>query len=1070
MAHEHISGIPNAHDRAVEHPEWQSVVFSGDKYIQSAELNEVETIIRGRHNRVGKLVAKDGDRVSGAAAVVVRDPNPSILVAQVIMTAGEIYIGGDVLPVSGIVFDGVSIVGRVQIGVRVVTTYIDHEDNPDLLGLVDGSLAQGEPGAAREAVTISWAIAPITGAGTFVPVYTMLDGTILDQTPPPSLTGINQAIASYDRALGSYIVGNGNRVTALGKVGSDQIFSIEEGEANINGFKRTRYTALRYAKTEDFDLEAVAGEPQTWTTGTSVTFTTNRYPISAVNSALVTKEVTQTVTRGATTGGADALPNNSVSAIIEVKQGGTTYVATTDYVRVGDTVSWAPAGAEPTPGSSYTVKYQYLAIVTPDAVTDTTITLSNGVAGTPVILSYTFKLPRIDQLCLDQNGEVVYIKGVSARDNVLPPSVPGNLLALAEIKNNWMTKPDVTNSGIRAVPYEEAWRIYNRVFDHERLLQLERIKSGIDSREPTAKKGVFTDPFTSDYYRDAGETQTASIGNGVMELPITATIFTANLAAPVMLDWTEEVIIQQTLSTGCMKINPYQNFNPMPASMTINPAADFWSVSNTIWASPATLEFNRGVRTDNGPLVVSSTATQTVDKREQQAEFLRPIAVNFTISGFGAGEILKTLTFAGISVKPPGTQTANGSGAITGTFTIPGNIPVGSKAIYAEGFGGSKAYASFVGRGVIETLTLRQVTTVERWARPEVRQTVSVSSNFGPKSDPLAETFTPPEDRQILGVDVKLCAIGNTANNLLIQQVTVETGFPTEEVQAEAFVPMAGAVVGWKSARYKLPLFTPSDRSSAFVVKTDDANHSLAIAALGSFDAAAQTWVGAQPYTNGVLLSSSNAETWTAHQNEDLAFRIVAARYPVTTKTVSLGSFNLVSCSDLQVRASVELPSSDCSVTFEIVRASGDVIRLLPYQVLRLSEYITETVQLRAILKGTEKLSPVLLAPVALISGTIATSGTYISRAFNLGTAVKLTSYFKALLPAGSAVSMDYDKADDNWISVPLISTEVLQEAPWVERKHERTAITATQGRIRITMTGGPAARPRLGDLGAAIM
>ena len=66
MAYEHKSGIPNAHDRAVEHPEWQGVVFAGDptRPIQAAELNEVQTISRNRHNRLGRLIAKDGDRVS----------------------------------------------------------------------------------------------------------------------------------------------------------------------------------------------------------------------------------------------------------------------------------------------------------------------------------------------------------------------------------------------------------------------------------------------------------------------------------------------------------------------------------------------------------------------------------------------------------------------------------------------------------------------------------------------------------------------------------------------------------------------------------------------------------------------------------------------------------------------------------------------------------------------------------------------------------------------------------------------------------------------------------------------
>jgi hypothetical protein len=203
-----------------------------------------------------------------------------------------------------------------------------------------------------------------------------------------------------------------------------------------------------------------------------------------------------------------------------------------------------------------------------------------------------------------------------------------------------------------------------------------------------------------------------------------------------------------------------------------------------------------------------------------------------------------------------------------------------------------------------------------------------------------------------------------------------------------------------------------------------------------------------------------------------VTFRLIAAKFtnPGFTKTVPLGSFNLVDASDLQVRAVVELPSAECSVVFEIVRANSEVWRVLPFQVLQLTEFITETVQLRAVLTGTEKLSPTLFAPVWFVAGKIATSGSYVSRAFNLGSVVKLTSYMKAFLPAGSTLTAQYDVADDNWQALPTVATEVLALPGWVERKMEATGINAIQGRLKFTFTGGPAARPLFGDLGAAVM
>ncbi|OWV79570.1 virulence protein [Rhizobium sp. R634] len=1069
--YEHKSGLPFTHDRATGRNDVQGVVFMGDgRLLQSAELNELQTVERERARRISRVTMKDGDRIEGAAIVLIDEEAGTWT-----LTAGKIYVDGDIFPVAQAVISDVPMTGQARIGVEVTRQWVTSLTDPSLLGLAAGALSEGEPGAAREVVTIAWALIG-EEEGEFVPVYLIQDGTVIDQTPPPGLSGVNQAIAVYDRdANGNYIV-RGCRVTALGKVGGSQLFSIEEGVANIQGFKRTRQAALRHAELEDWDTEEVAGEPHTYPGGASATIQTNFSPISAINTVLVTKEVTENVTRGAVGGTADLLAQNSVTEILEVKQGATTYVVTTDYLRVGDSVSWSPGGAEPATGSTYQVKYRYLASVSQDAATDSSITVSGGVAGTTVIFGYDYKLPRIDLLCLDQEGLPVYVKGVSARKNPLEPVAPAALLKLCVIRNNWMTKPDVENDGTRSVPYDEAWRFYNAVLDLNRLMQIERINRAIDAREPVAKLGTFADPLTGDEFRDQGEVQTASVGLGTIELAILPTFFTSTLAAPVMLDYTEEVVIEQSLDTGCMKINPYQNFTPMPASMKIVPPADFWTVKQTEWASPQTIEFNRGIRRDNGPLVVSTDSTRVVDQRQEQAEFLRPISVSYTIKGFGVGEILDVLTFDGINVHPGGTVVGDEDGEIAGSFTIPANVTAGTKELYAEGQGGSFASAPFVGQGVINTTIMRTVTTIERWTRPPTEVVRVPSSTFNPfrednhGPDPLAQTFTLPAMRHLVGVDVKLCDVGSTANGLLVEQVVVETGMPTTEVEASAFVSMAGAVDGWKSARYPMPVVTSGDRESAFVVKTDDADHALAFASLGAFDTARQSFVTAQPYTVGVMLSSSNASTWTAHQNDDLAFRVVAAKFGPLEKTVALGTFDLVDCSDLQVRATIDLPSQDCSVVFEIVRADASVIRLLPYQVVQLTEYISETVTLRAILKGTATLSPVLFNPVVLVAGEIATEATYVCRALKLGTSVDLTAYLKASLPFGSTLTVQYDKADDTWLSLPLISTEALSDPAWVEQKRGVTNITATEGRIKITLTGGPSARPRVGDLGAAIM
>ncbi|WP_455475514.1 DUF4815 domain-containing protein [Bartonella sp. B17] len=1046
---QHESGLPSAIDRSVGRNEQQSVVFYGERsFLQSGELNEMQTIIRGRHDRLGRLVAKEGDRIERADAFVNKDSQ------TVTLTDGKIFIAGDIFPVSGAVLENVSMVGRIEIGVKLQKQWITHEDDPQLLGQVAGTLAEGEPGAARETVKLVWALKEDPQEGAFFPVYVLQDGILIDQKSPSLLEPAMQAIATYDRAHGHYIV-RGCRVTALGKKEQSQVFSIQEGEANISGFKRKRLAALRYEELEDFSEGVVPSETHIFSPKqgeTSFTFKPYYFPVATIHSLLLTKEKTVNVTRGAVASGRDGVPDKSITSFLKVIQENKEFKEGTDFKKTGDTIDWGLAGDEPLPGSVYTVTYHYRSPITADKVTAQEITVSDGAQGGDIIVSYTYKLPRIDRIGLNTQGTVVYIKGVSA-DDPMAPSVPDDVLSLATITNNWMDVPVVKNDGTRVAPYDEMWRYFQRVLSLDRLMQLERIKSNVDAKEPVAKKGMFVDPFLDDSYRDEGFSQTGAIGYGILQLAIEPTFYTAPLHSPVTLDWDNEVIIAQELRTACEKINPYQNFAPLPGRLTLNPATDFWHVQRTDWLSSVTNQLNVGWHRGS-TIRTTETKDELVNAHQEQIEFLRPIDLGFKIEGFGKGEILESLTFDGVNVLPKSRLVADAKGTLEGTLKIPENITAGTKNVVARGKGGTTATGLFTGQGVIDVQVMRRTTTVRIWTQ----------------FDPQAQVFIPDETRQITGVDFYLCKIGDPAHDLVIDLVTTENGTPTADIQAQTFYSMNEAKTGWVGARYDIPLTVSNDRLTAFVIKTDDGNHSIALAKLGDFDEEKQRVVSSHPYVTGPRFSSVNARSWTAHQDEALTFRVLAARYTQTEKVVDLGEFDLVDCSDLQVRAAIELPSSDCSVVFEIERNNGTVYQLLPFQLLSLTEYISEKVQLRAVLKGTEKLSPVLFAPVQLIAGKINKQATYVTRAFAFGERSKLTSYIKSFLPGGSSFSMDIQFDDGAFVPLKLEETEQLAEPLWVERKFISDNKTAKQARLKLTLTGSPAARSMVRDFGAGIL
>ncbi|WP_336801720.1 DUF4815 domain-containing protein [Kaistia sp. MMO-174] len=1041
------SGLPGAYNRARLKPDWAGIIARENRFAQATDLNDFATIVERRNRRVGNLVASDGDRIADGDIVV------DVSTGTVTLAPGLIYARGDVREIEGVVLTGVPMVGEIVVGVRITSTVVTEVDDPDLLGLHPGTEGEGEAGSARTVEVSTWGRSGDGNDGDLIGVYLLRNGTVLDQSPPPTLSGVVKVIAVYDyQAHGNYIV-QGCRVTALGKTGSDQVFSIEEGIANIFGFKTTRQTALRYAQPELYDLASAQSEPHVFSdsgTGTAV-IALNHAPLSAIGTAIITKQVTETKTRGSPANSSDLLDHDNATTIVEVKQGGFTYTAGVDFNLSGNSISWAPAGSEPTLGSSYTVTYLYLVAVTPTATTADTVTLTGGVTGSNVFLTYDWKLPRVDLLCLDQEGLPVYLKGLSARSRPVPPIPAVDLLPLCTVTNNWVAKPDIENSGVRSVPYSEQWRYYNRLFDLIDLVALEKLKRTIDTKDPVAKKGVFVDPFVDDYYRDPGAAQTAAVFDGSCQLAIDPTFFSVPMAGPLLLDWTKEVIIRQELSTGCVLINPYQNFTPLPIGVALSPATDFWTTTATVWLSPQTQRFGSGNTSR------TTVRNNLVDQREELIEFLRQISVAFTLSGFGPGEALSMLTFDGIPVTPVGPPVANAEGKITGSFTIPANVTAGQKAVVAVGASGNSGTASFVGQGTVDVTVMQRITTTQFFNT----QTESPTSGV----DPQAQTYTLDEGRQLAAFDIKFCAIGDRSNDCILEVRSVQNGWPTGEVLAAVRIDMDAVVIGaWTTVDFPIPLYQAPGTEFVFVVKTDDAAHAISEATIGSYDAVNNAWVSAQPYTIGTRLSSANGNTWTAHQDSDLTFRAVAAKFSPNAKTVNLGSYSLNNCSDLMICGTVLLPTGDCSVYFEVQRVSGEIIKLLPDQVYEFTEYVTEIVQLRAVLKGTEKASPVLFPGVQLIAGTLRATGTYISRSMTMGTGVRVATNLATKLPAGSTLKIEHDANNGVWTEATFAAQSLLDEG-WIEREYAKNPYTAVEGRLRLTLTGTPAARPSVADL-----
>jgi len=395
---------------------------------------------------------------------------------------------------------------------------------------------------------------------------------------------------------------------------------------------------------------------------------------------------------------------------------------------------------------------------------------------------------------------------------------------------------------------------------------------------------------------------------------------------------------------------------------------------------------------------------------------------------------------------------ANAQGVVQGKFTIPANIPAGSKRVQFDGASGSHGEAFFVGAGRITNETRRLVTTqVQTW--------------WWAMSDPLAQTFSLPESTQIGAVDLWFSEKGTTP--VVVQIRETSNGVPTRQVVGEKrLVPADINTTTHTRVTFPAPVQLTAGAEYAIVVLCDDAVTALRIAELGKYDSTAQKWVTSQPYQVGVLLSSSNASTWTPHQDRDMTFVLHKAVFTQTNKTVALGNVAVTGATDLMLIATDELPSSDTRIEYTLTIPGGDVITASSGQPIRLASAVTGNIAVAAKLIGSASSSPVLFPGTQLVAGTVGTTGDYVSRAIKGGSNVRVKVIFDAIIPGGAAVAVSYKGVDagDTWATVPFVNSAQVDDG-FYEITHEVTNVNEAMVQIRLALTGTTAARPRVKNL-----
>ncbi|WP_273792373.1 DUF4815 domain-containing protein [Brucella anthropi] len=709
------------------------IAFKEKLFLQSPDLNEMQSMADDKLQRGLDCLFQDGYVTDGPAPAVQDVDDDTI---RVKLGDCTVYVGGYFHDIAATEFT-LKRAGTTYIGVIVTESTVNDQADPSLKGNIPDTQAFAQPGPDRIEISAVWAHSDLANEQPLINVYTVLDGTILMSQTNTDLSEIYKALAQQSAESDGSFVNSGYEVTSVAvDADGNQAFSVSEGVAYLNGWRTARAQALRFTIAEEPDLAPVDNETHLFTaaTGATQTFQLVRSPIADVRRVTIVKDTTETVIHGGYSGVTDQLKHSSVKEIFRVWDTNRDYAPTTSWVNSGGSLDWSPSGPEPAPGASYQVHYQYYENITlpADAIGRDSLTVSGAAQNTDVFFDYDYKLPRIDVIALMPGGYMAYIKGTSSATRPRAPVTPSANLELARVTNNWGLPPDVEQTAVPNMTYSDLRSLKDTVVNLSDTVAQLRLRFSVSAQDPSARNGMFVDTFADDSMRDQGVAQTAASYGGLLRLPIKTTVHEfPSMTKTLLLPYKEEIIVSQLRESDEIAICPNTVFTPVPGRVSLNPATDTWTETNTAWTSSETKNYD-GTTGDYLPDYVTGVdVTANVEKirsETTEAEFIRQRSVAFRIEGFRPNETLDKVHFAEVEVTPGSVSgPADHAGVITGMLDIPPQIPTGTKIVLFEGKF-TQASCTYAARGEITTdeyrLSTSVQTTTATMPQPVVNNTV----------------------------------------------------------------------------------------------------------------------------------------------------------------------------------------------------------------------------------------------------------------------------------------------------------------------------------------------------------
>lgn len=356
---------PAYYDRYSIDPEakgWMRVLWNIGKTIQSAELNEMQTVSEYQFEQGFRHIFSEGQFVEGGKI----DVNPGSPTGFVVsIEAGTLYASGKFHTVPSGTVD-ITGVGTEVVGLLVETLVITSVEDPTLVDPAQNAENYGYTGADRMKFQYTY----VLNNPLAVPIATFIDGQLVITSQSNSLWQQILdllALRTFEQSGNFVTTPPILEMTDINVPSPTQMtLNITNGVGYPKGYRvqNQKRTFINVDRT--LDADDLQAEPHLFQVGT-YPYTLNVSPVMEVNEVEATLlSPTIPMTRGNIVNGSDAIPApySNVETVISIIQGLTTYVSGVDYNLVGSNISWLPGGNQPLTGSSYSLVVNYRKVLT----------------------------------------------------------------------------------------------------------------------------------------------------------------------------------------------------------------------------------------------------------------------------------------------------------------------------------------------------------------------------------------------------------------------------------------------------------------------------------------------------------------------------------------------------------------------------------------------------------------------------------------------------------------------------------------------------------------------------------